>query len=146
MTKEKYEQTYWEAREVLYRRGKELGKPREVPEGFRRCPVDGVPLSDRELFIEAWGANLAEEILRARIEADSPSLLCEECDQLWRNYTEATGQHLRSLIEIHTNRCVDAINFVTLDLVVRQSAEMRRKARQAVRDHAASHESPRLCA
>jgi hypothetical protein len=32
-------------------------------EGFRECNVNGTPLTDRDLFTEAWGQELADDIL-----------------------------------------------------------------------------------
>ena len=57
-----YEQAYRDAREVLYLRGKQVGKPQRRRDGVRYCPLDGKPLTDREILIEAWGAELVAEI------------------------------------------------------------------------------------
>jgi hypothetical protein len=59
-----YEEAYWKAREVLYRREKKVGKPVYRQDGLRYCPVDGSPLTDRDVLKEAWGLELADEILR----------------------------------------------------------------------------------
>jgi hypothetical protein len=63
MNSEEYEQAYREAREALYRRGKRVGRPAPGREGLRVCNVNSTPLTDRELFTEAWGRALAEDIL-----------------------------------------------------------------------------------
>ena len=64
MKNEAYEKAYNEARAVLHRRGKRVESPTSSGNGTRFCRVDGAPLTDRELFEEAWGEGLAEEILQ----------------------------------------------------------------------------------
>jgi len=64
MKSKEYEEAYWEARDALFRRGKSVGMPVPGREGIRECNIDGTPLTDRELFTEAWGGALAEDILR----------------------------------------------------------------------------------
>jgi hypothetical protein len=71
MKNEAYEQAYNEAREVLHRRGKILERPTFGNDGIRFCRADGLPLTDRELFKEAWGEPLAEEILHLRDDESS---------------------------------------------------------------------------
>jgi hypothetical protein len=66
MTNDAYEQAYTEARAVLHRRGKVVESPTIGSDGIRYCRVNGLPLTDRELFKDAWGERLAEEILRER--------------------------------------------------------------------------------
>ena len=66
MKNDAYEQAYNEARAVLHRRGKIVERPTISSDGSRFCRVDGLPLTDRELFKDAWGEVLAEEILRDR--------------------------------------------------------------------------------
>ena len=63
MNSEEYEAAYWQARDALYRRGKEVGMPAPGRNGLRECHVNGNPLTDRELFTEAWGCGLADDIL-----------------------------------------------------------------------------------
>jgi hypothetical protein len=63
MNSEEYEQAYWEARDALYRRGKRVGMPVPGREGLRECSINGTPLTDRELFTEAWGRALADDIV-----------------------------------------------------------------------------------
>jgi hypothetical protein len=63
MNSEEYEETYCEARDALYRRGKRVGMPAPGREGLRQCNVNGAPLTDRELFTEAWGRELADDVL-----------------------------------------------------------------------------------
>jgi hypothetical protein len=68
MKKDEYELAYREARAVLYRRGKVLDRPVLDGDGRRRCCVDGLPLTDEELFTEAWDERLATELLGERRE------------------------------------------------------------------------------
>jgi hypothetical protein len=65
---QQYEKAYLDAREVLYFRGKKVAKPTVGEDGFRYCPVDGFLLTDRGVFKEAWGDQLADEILREQTE------------------------------------------------------------------------------
>jgi hypothetical protein len=66
MENDVYEQAYSEARAVLHRRGKTVESPSFGSDGIRYCRVNGLPLTDREVFKDAWGERLAEEILRER--------------------------------------------------------------------------------
>ena len=66
MKNDAYEQAYYEARSVLHRRGKVVESPTIGSDGLRSCRVDGLPLTDRELFEDAWGEGLAQEILQER--------------------------------------------------------------------------------
>ena len=66
MKNDAYEQAYNEARAVLHRRGKIVGKPTVSSDGRRVCRVDQLALTDWELFKDAWGERLAEEILHER--------------------------------------------------------------------------------
>ena len=66
MKNDAYEHAYSEARAVLHRRGKVVESPTIGSDGIRYCRVNGLPLTDRELFKDAWGERLAEEILRER--------------------------------------------------------------------------------
>src|SRR6476661_1013864 len=63
-THDPYEVAYMDAREVLFQRGKAIGRPYRKDSASRYCPVDGRALSDRELLIEAWGESLANEIVK----------------------------------------------------------------------------------
>ena len=62
------ELAYQEARAVLHRRGKTVGKTVMGRDDVRYCIVDGLLLTDRDLFTEAWGGSLADEILRERTD------------------------------------------------------------------------------
>ena len=68
MRQDGYEMAYTEARAVLDRRGKVLDNPVVEGDGVRRCRVNGRPLTDAELFTEAWDERLAAEILAERRE------------------------------------------------------------------------------
>ena len=86
---QQYEKAYLDAREVLYFRGKKVAKPTFGEDGFRYCPVDGFLLTDHGVFKEAWGDQLADEILRELTEIDSFQRCCSECDPIWLRFTDA---------------------------------------------------------
>jgi hypothetical protein len=67
MKNNSYEMAYREARAVLFRRGKSVGRPITREDGLRQCRVDGFPMTDAAVFTEAWDQRLAEELLRERI-------------------------------------------------------------------------------
>ena len=67
MKTNEYELAYREARAVLHRRGKIIGTRWDL-NGLRYCRVDGRPLSDREIFQEAWDDRLAEELIQEHFE------------------------------------------------------------------------------
>jgi hypothetical protein len=72
MNSQEYEEAYREARYALYLRGKRVGMPAPGQEGFRVCKVNNAPLTDRELFTEAWGRALAEDILNSVETSSDP--------------------------------------------------------------------------
>jgi hypothetical protein len=76
-----YEEAFWQAKNALYRRGKRIGRTLENSYGVRLCMVDGIPLTDRELLIEAWGSSLADEII-ADDEAATGAKQCAGQGQL----------------------------------------------------------------
>src|SRR6266568_8745945 len=92
------ETTYFEARGVLYRRGKRVGGPVINGDGLRRCTVDGVSLTDRELLIEAWGQVLAAEIMEGA-EMKLGTGACGKSERLWNEYTVLTQRYLKRLTE-----------------------------------------------
>src|SRR5712692_7295570 len=130
MRNDAYEKAYCDAREVLYNRGKKVGGPQRAV-GVRYCPVDGLPLTDRELLLEAWGADLADEILREWAETDS--LNCPDCDRLWQQYLTAAKDY----VQILRQQQVPAI--VEESIALANAAKRRHNTRQCVRDHAARH-------
>jgi hypothetical protein len=134
---EEYEQIYYEAREVLYRRGKELGKPVRSDDSLRRCPVDNALLTDRELLREAWGVVLSEEILSEYVRQELP---CTDCDRLWREYSQATRYYL-GLVTGHVSaeNKHEVIELAQLAPMVKQASETRQKSRHAVLSHGAEH-------
>ncbi len=89
------QEDYWQAREVISRRDKKVGKPVYCQDGLRYCPVDGSLLTDRDVLKEAWGMDLADEILREW--AESGSLNCPDCDRLWRKYLAVAKDYLQIL-------------------------------------------------
>ena len=78
MSNAEYNEVYWEARDALYRRGRKVGGPVKGSDGVRRCSVNGVLLDDRELFEDAWGKVLAEEIIQEYSESQSYPDGCPE--------------------------------------------------------------------
>lgn len=125
------QETYWQAREVIYRRNKKVGKPVYCQDGLRYCPVDGSLLTDRDVLKEAWGAELADEILHEW--AEDGSLNCPECDRLWREYLEVAKDYLeifrRQQIPMKVEECA----------ALGMAAKSRHNARQSLRNHAAMH-------
>src|SRR5215831_12872449 len=92
MATQEFDEVYFEAREVLYRRGTVVGKPAIGDDGVRRCPINGVWLIDRDLLKEAWGERLTDEILADFAEIPS---CCAAFEHLWHAYTLATRHYLR---------------------------------------------------
>lgn len=125
------QEDYWQAREVIYRRDKKVGKPMYCQDGLRYCPVDGSLLSDRDVLKEAWGEDLADEILREWTE--SGSLSCPDCDRLWREYLEVAKDYLQILRWQQV-----PVNFEE-SLALAKAAKSRHNARQSLRKHAIMH-------
>src|SRR6266516_3387116 len=134
---EEYEKAYSDAREVLSNRGKKISRPVCGVDGVRHCPVDGFPLTDRELLKEAWGESLADEILVEFAESNSVPGCCQEGNRLWHQYSSSTRLNLSMLIrkEIAASKQDDA----QLAPMLLQAAESRRQTRRRVLDHAAMH-------
>jgi hypothetical protein len=126
-----YQEAYWQAREALYRRDKKVGKPVYRQDGLRYCPVDGSALTDRDVLKEAWGVDLADEILREW--AESSSLNCPDCDRLWWEYLRVAKDYLQILrlqqIQVNVEESVALANV----------AKSRHNARQSLRTHVAMH-------
>jgi hypothetical protein len=133
ITAERDEKVYCEARDALVRRGKQLGKPKTGADGRRRCPVDGALLTDRELYIEAWGKELADEILGPAMTCWMPEA-CPECQRLWQAYL-AIADHLFRLLKAELARTNESAAFAA----VAEPAKLRSKARSLLVDHAADH-------
>src|SRR6266849_5333755 len=96
MDNDHYEKTYRDAREALYLRGRKIGKQTYSQYSLRYCDVDGLPLSDREVFKQAWSADIADEILRDRADhIKSLPQHCPECDRLREEFAHATAQYLK---------------------------------------------------
>ena len=97
MTQEEYGKAYIEARDVLYRRGKVVGKPQVTATG-RLCPIDGNPLSDLGLFREAWGEALAHELtINTYVSIIAEAVLPNCCDKLWKECLAAKRELLGSI-------------------------------------------------
>lgn len=137
---QQYEKAYFDAREVLYFRGKKVAKPTFGGDGLRYCPVDGSPLTDRGVFKEAWGDQLAEEILHELAESDYFDNCCRECDRIWLEFTDATQRYIEIFTQLQraANRD-DSASLAVLDLLLKDAAKGRQSARQNVRRHAATH-------
>ena len=141
MRSDDYEKAYRDAREVLYLRGKKIGRQIYSQDGLRYCLVGGLPLTDREVFKEAWSEATADEILHDLAECISPySHGCRECDKLWEKYELATAGYLE-IFTIHRTAAdkQDSTALAERHSLLDRAAEMRRAARKSVRDHRAAH-------
>ena len=124
-----YEKAYWDARDTLYRRGKQIGKPTPGQDGIRRCKVNGIAFTDRELFLEAWGEALAQEIIREEE--------CDELSRLWHEYSNVTANYMKIFAEQQKYSAV--VNLLTPAL--KQLSERRQQLRQCLRRSEMAHES-----
>src|SRR5580704_10296323 len=131
-----YEKAYLDARDVLYLRGKKVAKPTFGEDGLRRCPVDGSPLTDRGVFKEAWGDQLADEILRELAESNSLHNCCSECDWIWLQFTDATQRYIETFTQLQSANPEDSASLAVLDLLLKDASKRRQSARQNVRGHA----------
>jgi hypothetical protein len=141
-----YNEVYWEAREALYRRGRKVGGPVNGHDRVRRCTVNGVLLNDRELFEDAWGKVLAEEIIQEHAESESYPDGCRECDRLLRDYFVATKHYLKIFTDQQLaviGQDSDALTEISASL--RKNAETRRITRHRVCDHTATHSFRTRC-
>ena len=141
MRSDDYEKAYREAREALYLRGKKIGSQIYGQDGLRCCLVGGVPLTDWEVFKEAWSETIADEILHDLVECISPySHACRECDKLWEKYELATAGYLEifTIQQVAMNK-QDSTALAERRSLLDRAAEMRRAARKSVRDHGAAH-------
>ena len=142
MDNDHYEKTYRDAREALYLRGRKIGKQTYGQYSLRYCYVDGLPLSDREVFKQAWSADIADEILRNRVEhIRSLPQHCPQCDRLWEEFAIVTAQYLKIVGQqrIKAEGRDDPAFLPAMRLLERQAAENRQNARKSVRDHLAAH-------
>jgi hypothetical protein len=135
-----YEKAYRDARDVLYLRGKKLGKPSYADGGLRYCPVDGFSLTDRDVLKEAWGDALADELLHDLAECDSLPRSCPDCDRLWQDYDDATNRYVNAFRQSHSAASRhDWAALAQLRRLQDQAAESLLNARKSVRDHATVH-------
>ena len=132
-TDERYERVYCEARDVLFRRGKRLGQPRVASDSIRRCAVSGVPLTDLEVFIEAWGQELADEIVRPTLTSCCKTENCQECQRLWQEYWVVAERYSGLLKADLTARDVHDASALT------EPGKQRGRARSLLLGHAADH-------
>ena len=143
MRSDDYEKAYRDAREALYLRGKKIGRQIYDQDGLRYCDVNGLQLTDREVFKEAWSEAIADEIVHDLAECISPYPHgCLECDKLWEKYELATAGYLE-IFTIHW-RAMDKQDSTALAerrSLLDRAAEMRRATRKSVRDHGAAHVS-----
>ncbi len=122
------QEDYWQAREVISRRDKKVGKPVYCQDGLRYCPIDGSLLTDRDVLKEAWGIDLADEILREW--AENGSLSCPDCDRLWRMYLAVAKDYLQILRRQQIPANVEE------SITLATAAKSRHNARQSLRNHA----------
>jgi hypothetical protein len=128
MRNQEYEDSYSNAREVLYTRGKKIGGPLRGQDGLRYCPVDGFLLTDRDLLKEAWGESLADEILAELAQSDSLPRCCPEGNRLWEQYSRSTRCNLQILIERQIAASKqDCPALTQLVPLLRQAAESRQQ-------------------
>ena len=137
VTKQEFDEVYFEAREVLYRRGTVVGKPTICKDGVRHCPVNGVSLIDRDLLKEAWGERLTDEILADLAESEAIPVCCVEFERLWHAYTLATRRYLRVFADQQISR--DPSEQARLAPILREASQTRSRLRQAVREHSTAH-------
>jgi hypothetical protein len=66
---------------------------------------------------------------------------CTECDRLWRAYQDAVRAHIQILCEYQIAVAQENSTTLTkLDPLLRSAEERRHSARQAVKDHKATHD------
>jgi hypothetical protein len=142
MANESFERAYRDALDVLYRRGKKIGKPHYRQDGLRYCLIDQIPLGDRDVLKEAWGEKLAAEIFLER--NDSPESGCSECDRLWETYADLMNRYLVIVRREQNpeNRQISGANGGFSPLYER-AIDSRVIARKAVLNHIATHEKDR---
>src|SRR5436190_195748 len=128
-----YEAAYNEARAVLHRRGKTVGRPVQDEDGLRRCPVGGALLLDHDLLKEAWGESFADEVLSGRVEAGSVPLDCPDCVRLWVAFYVTTRHYLRAFSQHQVAASGD--DPIELAKHLKLAAEKRQGARTALMEH-----------
>ena len=140
MKNEEYEKVYYDAREILHNRGKEIGGPSFGPDLIRSCVVDGFSLSDYDLLKEAWGEMLAQEILREFAESDSLPNCCPEGNRLWQEYSDSMRLNLEILIKQQSAASKkDVATVAQLAPMLFQAAEVRLHDRRSLLEHSAMH-------
>jgi hypothetical protein len=137
VTKQEFDEVYFQAREVLYRRGTVVGRPTICKDGARRCPVNGASLIDRDLLKEAWGERLTDEILAELAESETIPVCCVEFERLWHAYTLATRRYLRVFADQQISRYPS--EQARLTPMLREASKTRSRLRQAVREHGTAH-------
>lgn len=145
MGNEEYEKAYREAREALYRRGKEVSGPQRGPDGVRYCRIDGLPLKDCDLLREAWGEKLTYEILSEWTESQAHPLTCQKCERCLSEYRDATRLYVRLFTknQIVSNRH-DSVAIAQLAPALQQAVENSQRARNSVQNHAIAHRLGRV--
>jgi hypothetical protein len=108
-------------------------------DGVRHCPVGGSLLTDRGLFKEAWGDQLADDILSELAESNSLHNCCSECDRIWLQFIDATQRYIEIFTQLQSANPEDSASLFVLDLLLKDASKRRQSARQNVSGHAATH-------
>ena len=134
-----YEQSYRDAKEALYRRGKRIGNTLRDMNRVRFCSVDGVALTDYELLAEAWGQSLADEIFSGSAGAPLGEI-CRKCDFLSSEHDLAVQRYRRiftNQLSAERRRDLDEVN--RLSSMLRQASELQFIVRRSLLKHASVH-------
>jgi len=136
-----YEKSYRDARERLILRGKDIG-PVTYRDGIRYCPVEGMLLSDRNIFAEAWSEEIADAIIDEHTvmgdqsESTARSFSCTECERLLLAYSFSNETYLEVLhLKVETGPLSMLLSEELIDALRAKSDA----ARQILFDHEKSH-------
>ena len=136
-----YEKSYRDARERLILRGKDVGQATYL-DGIRYCAVEGMLLSDRNIFEEAWSEEIADAILQEHSVmgdqsiAIARSFTCTECERLLLAYSFSNETYREVLhLKIETG----ALRPLLSDELIAALQKKCEIAREALFDHEKTH-------